>query len=128
MSELGPCSINFGYHRVAIHLAYYSQAHNCNTQASTIMTSRNSLEKSEVKVLDEEASHHEGVPQVLEIGTFRVLGLTSEDAVFYTNYPEEKRKSVFRKVRHPDTSRKVVRTDKTERLIVDSSLCWQRCT
>eukprot|EP00492_Amphilonche_elongata_P002843 TRINITY_DN3118_c0_g1_i1.p3 TRINITY_DN3118_c0_g1~~TRINITY_DN3118_c0_g1_i1.p3 ORF type:complete len:75 (+),score=11.47 TRINITY_DN3118_c0_g1_i1:129-353(+) len=74
------------------------------------MAFRRSSEKNEVKVLDEEASHHEGVPQVMEIGTFRVLGLTSEDADFYTNYPPEKRKAVFRKVDY--------------RL----SPCWQHCT
>ena len=62
------------------------------------MAFRRSSEKNDVKVLDEEASHYEGVPQVLEIGTFRVLGLNAEDADFYTNYPQEKRKEVFRKV------------------------------
>lgn len=71
------------------------------------MAFRRSSEKNEVKVLDEEASHYEGVPQVHEIGSFRVLGLTSEDADFYTNYPQEKRKEVFRKVRFSNSSQTV---------------------
>jgi hypothetical protein len=44
----------------------------------------------------EKPSHIES--PITEIGTFRVVGLSPEDADFYTNYPEEKRKSVFRKV------------------------------
>lgn len=64
------------------------------------MSFRKSLEKEQhVEIYDEEASHHEGASNVREIGTFRVLGLSSEDADFYTDYPEEKRKAVFRKVR-----------------------------
>ncbi|KAL4943532.1 hypothetical protein BDV06DRAFT_210938 [Aspergillus oleicola] len=48
------------------------------------------------KVVDEKAAHIES--PITEIGTFRVVGLSPEDADFYTNYPEEKRKKVFRKV------------------------------
>ncbi|RDW89815.1 uncharacterized protein DSM5745_01590 [Aspergillus mulundensis] len=44
----------------------------------------------------EKPSHIES--PITEIGTFRVVGLSPEDADFYTNYPEEKRKKVFRKV------------------------------
>ncbi|KAL4743368.1 major facilitator superfamily domain-containing protein [Aspergillus similis] len=44
----------------------------------------------------EKPSHIES--PITEIGTFRVVGLSPEDADFYTNYPEEKRKRVFRKV------------------------------
>ncbi|KAL3433708.1 major facilitator superfamily domain-containing protein [Aspergillus tetrazonus] len=44
----------------------------------------------------EKPSHIES--PITEIGTFRVVGLSSEDADFYTNYPEEKRKRVFRKI------------------------------
>ena len=40
----------------------------------------------------------DGAPQVIEIDGFRVLGLSSDDADFYRNYPEEKRKKVMRKV------------------------------
>ncbi|KAL4907106.1 hypothetical protein BDW74DRAFT_189669 [Aspergillus multicolor] len=43
----------------------------------------------------EKPSHIES--PITEIGTFRVVGLSPEDADFYTNYPEEKRKKVFRK-------------------------------
>ncbi|KAL4746551.1 hypothetical protein BDW72DRAFT_207253 [Aspergillus terricola var. indicus] len=44
----------------------------------------------------EKPSHIES--PITEIGTFRVVGLSPEDADFYTNFPEEKRKRVFRKV------------------------------
>lgn len=40
----------------------------------------------------------DGTPQVIEIDGFRVLGLSSDDAEFYSNYPEEKRKKIIRKV------------------------------
>lgn len=50
------------------------------------------------KKVDEEATHIESTANVTEIGSFRVLGLSSEDADFFTNYPEEARKKVFRKV------------------------------
>lgn len=59
------------------------------------MSPRSSLDK-------EEALGHvenlDGVPQVIEIDGFRVLGISSEDADFYKNYSEEKRKKVLRKV------------------------------
>ncbi|KAL3452241.1 major facilitator superfamily domain-containing protein [Aspergillus insuetus] len=56
---------------------------------------RNSISK--VDEADAEKSTHIESP-VTEIGTFRVVGLSAEDADFYVNYPEEKRKKVFRKV------------------------------
>ncbi|KAL2854095.1 major facilitator superfamily domain-containing protein [Aspergillus pseudodeflectus] len=56
---------------------------------------RNSISK--VDEADAEKSTHIESP-VTEIGTFRVVGLSAEDADFYINYPEEKRKKVFRKV------------------------------
>ncbi|KAL2834742.1 major facilitator superfamily domain-containing protein [Aspergillus pseudoustus] len=56
---------------------------------------RNSISK--VGEADAEKSRHIESP-VTEIGTFRVIGLSAEDADFYINYPEEKRKKVFRKV------------------------------
>jgi hypothetical protein len=60
------------------------------------MTDRkNSISK--VDEADAEKSTHIESP-VTEIGTFRVVGLSAEDADFYVNYPEEKRKKVFRKV------------------------------
>ena len=43
-------------------------------------------------------AHVEEAPTVIQIETFRVLGLSPEDADFYTNYPEEKRKRVVHKV------------------------------
>lgn len=59
------------------------------------MSPRSSLDK-------EEALGHvenlDGVPQVIEIDGFRVLGISPEDADFYKNYSEEKRKKVLRKV------------------------------
>ncbi|KAK5951825.1 hypothetical protein OHC33_007117 [Knufia fluminis] len=61
------------------------------------MTFRNSLEK-DVYVKTEEANHYETAAQIIEIDTFRVCGLSTEDADFYRNYPEASRKKVFRKV------------------------------
>lgn len=62
------------------------------------MATKNSIEKNDLD-LDHKVSHLEGAAEVTEIGTFRVFGLDPDDADFYTNYPEEKRKKVFRKVR-----------------------------
>ncbi|KIX01892.1 uncharacterized protein Z518_07831 [Rhinocladiella mackenziei CBS 650.93] len=62
------------------------------------MAPRKSLEKDDVDIVDQEAIHLEGASQVIEIGTFHVLGLSSHDAEFFSNYPEEKRKKVFRNV------------------------------
>lgn len=39
--------------------------------------------------------------QIIQIDNFSVLGLSSEDAEFYINYPMEKRKKVIHKVRFP---------------------------
>lgn len=61
------------------------------------MAHRDSVGKTDVeKGADEKAAHVES--PITEIGTFRVVGLSPEDAEFYRNYPEEKRKKVFRKV------------------------------
>ncbi|KAL4915882.1 major facilitator superfamily domain-containing protein [Aspergillus aurantiobrunneus] len=55
------------------------------------MAHRDSVGKEDI-----EKTHVES--PITEIGTFRVVGLSAEDAEFYTSYPEEKRKKVFRKV------------------------------
>ncbi|BCS18581.1 uncharacterized protein APUU_11409S [Aspergillus puulaauensis] len=61
------------------------------------MANRDSVGKGDVeKGVDEKAAHIES--PITEIGTFRVVGLSPEDAEFYRNYPEEKRKKVFSKV------------------------------
>lgn len=63
------------------------------------MTAR-SIGKDDVEIVDQ-PSHIESLPKasnVTEIGTFRVVGLTPEDAEFYTSFPEERRKKVFHKV------------------------------
>jgi hypothetical protein len=65
------------------------------------MAFRKSVEKDFVDIKDEEASHLENRAHVIEIDTFRVCGLSDEDADFYTNYPEQDRKKVFRKVKIP---------------------------
>ncbi|KAH8196175.1 hypothetical protein TruAng_009650 [Truncatella angustata] len=61
------------------------------------MSRKSSLEHHE---FDLKASHDhiEEAPAVTQIETFRVLGLSPEDADFYINYPEEKRKKVVHKV------------------------------
>lgn len=58
--------------------------------------------------LDKEAAlghveNLDGAPQVIEIDGFRVLGLSPDDADFYRNYSEEKRKKVMRKVSRETT-------------------------
>ncbi|KAJ5958135.1 uncharacterized protein N7479_005285 [Penicillium vulpinum] len=61
---------------------------------------RGSIGKDDVEIVDQ-ASHIEHIPKpslVTQIGDFRVVGLTPDDADFYNNYPEEKRKKVFHKV------------------------------
>ena len=65
------------------------------------MAFRKSVEKNDIdiKITDEEASHHENQARVVEIDTFRVCGLSDEDADFYTSYPEQDRKKVFHKVK-----------------------------
>lgn len=62
------------------------------------MSRKSSLERHE---FDVKASHNhvEEAPAVVQIETFRVLGLDPEDAAFYSNYTEEQRKRVTRKVR-----------------------------
>lgn len=63
------------------------------------MSPRGSTEKYDVEVGDKQADQIESSPQIIEIGNFRVVGISREDADFFENYPEEKRKKVFRKVR-----------------------------
>ncbi|KAM0431262.1 hypothetical protein ACHAPT_005232 [Fusarium lateritium] len=62
------------------------------------MAPKSSIEKSDVDVMDHKHAHLENAPEAIDIAGFRVFGLDPEDAEFYTNYPEEKRKKVFRKV------------------------------
>lgn len=64
------------------------------------MSRKSSLDRHE---FDLKASHNhvEEAPIVTQIDTFRVLGLNPEDADFYTNYPEERRKRVVHKVPTP---------------------------
>lgn len=59
---------------------------------------RSSTEKYEVDEKQKVSAHVEGGNQIREIETFRVLGLSQEDADFYTEFPADKRKKVFRKV------------------------------
>jgi hypothetical protein len=62
---------------------------------------RGSIGKDDVEIVDQ-TSHIEDIPKpslVTQVGDFRVVGLTPDDADFYNNYPEEKRKKVFHKVR-----------------------------
>lgn len=58
------------------------------------------VEKNEISYVDEKSeSLNESKPhQIVQIENFQVLGLHPEDADFYTNYSEEKRKRVIHKV------------------------------
>lgn len=60
------------------------------------MTVRTSTDKDALS--DEKALHVEATANVVEIGPYRVLGLSREDVDFFTNFPEEKRKKVFHKI------------------------------
>lgn len=57
-------------------------------------------EKSEIQCLDEkpESVGAEKAIQIVQIDNVQVLGLDPDDADFYINYPEEKRKKVIHKV------------------------------
>lgn len=62
---------------------------------------RGSIGKDDVEIVDQ-SSHLEHISKpslVTQVGGFRVVGLTADDADFYNNYPEDKRKKVFHKVR-----------------------------
>ncbi|KAJ5517800.1 Major facilitator superfamily domain general substrate transporter [Penicillium expansum] len=61
---------------------------------------RGSIGKDDVEIVDQ-SSHLEHISKpslVTQVGGFRVVGLTADDADFYNNYPEDKRKKVFHKV------------------------------
>ncbi|KAG9769112.1 putative transporter [Exophiala dermatitidis] len=53
--------------------------------------------KDDVNVV-EQCSHLEAATHIVEIDEFRVLGLSQEDVDFYTNFPAEKTRKIFRKV------------------------------
>lgn len=66
------------------------------------MAFRRSSEKDEDVYDEKKAGHMEtAAPQFIEIGDYRVLGITQEDADWYMNYPEDRRKKIFRKVSRP---------------------------
>ena len=63
------------------------------------MALRSSVEKHDVESIEHKSAQFDtNNGQAIDIGGFRVFGLDPADAEFYENYPEEKRKRVFRKV------------------------------
>lgn len=56
------------------------------------------VSKDEVD-MEKSRAHLEEAAQVIEIDSFRVLGLDADDADFYKSFSPERRKKVFRKVR-----------------------------
>lgn len=62
------------------------------------MAPRSSIDKGDIEIVEQEPSHLESASRVFEIGEYRVLGLSNEDADFFQNFPEKKRKHVFHKV------------------------------
>ncbi|EUC46479.1 hypothetical protein COCMIDRAFT_35841 [Bipolaris oryzae ATCC 44560] len=58
------------------------------------------IDKNEIYCVDYAADSIQAskAPQMVKIDNFQVLGLAPDDADFYTNYPEQKRKRVLRKV------------------------------
>lgn len=67
------------------------------------------LDKNEINYVDEKPeSVHDAKPhQIVQIDNFQVLGLSPEDADFYTNYTEEQRKRVIHKVGETDKTCRV---------------------
>lgn len=66
------------------------------------MSHRRSTEKNDAQSVDKEKTAHvEGDDGVIEIAGFRVFGLDPADAEFFENFPEDRRKKVFRKVSLP---------------------------
>ncbi len=61
------------------------------------MSRKSSLEHGELG-LKPAHQHVEETPTVVQIESFRVLGLDPDDAEFYSSYSEEKQKRVVRKV------------------------------
>ncbi|ORY58135.1 major facilitator superfamily domain-containing protein [Pseudomassariella vexata] len=63
------------------------------------MSFRGSTDKDGLDgVYHKPADHVESLTTVVEIDNIRVLGITPEDAEFYINYPEERRRRVVHKV------------------------------
>ncbi|KAG2413099.1 hypothetical protein HFD88_010658 [Aspergillus terreus] len=62
------------------------------------MADRGLSSKKDVETADLKPSHIEDASQAVEIGPFRVVGLGADEVDFYSNFPEESRKRVFRKV------------------------------
>ncbi|KAI1842384.1 hypothetical protein JX266_011425 [Neoarthrinium moseri] len=62
------------------------------------MSRKSSVDHKEDADFKASHNHVEEAPIVVEIDTFRVLGLDPEDAEFYNNYSEEKRRKTTRKV------------------------------
>ncbi|EAU30176.1 conserved hypothetical protein [Aspergillus terreus NIH2624] len=62
------------------------------------MAERGLSSKQDVETADLKPSHIEDASQAVEIGPFRVVGLGADEVDFYSNFPEESRKRIFRKV------------------------------
>ncbi|KAH6664729.1 major facilitator superfamily domain-containing protein [Plectosphaerella plurivora] len=59
---------------------------------------RHSIEKNDVESIDHKDIVADSNTQAIDIAGFRVFGLDPVDAEFFSSYPEDKRKKVFRKV------------------------------
>ncbi|KAH6874389.1 major facilitator superfamily domain-containing protein [Thelonectria olida] len=62
------------------------------------MAPKSSIDKSDIDVTDHKPSHLENASEAIDIAGFRVFGIDPDDADFFTNFPEEKRKKVFHKL------------------------------
>lgn len=82
--------------------------------------------KEDVNVV-EQCSHLEAATHIVEIDEFRVLGLSQDDVDFYTNFPAEKTRKIFRKVREAALRRRRSVTNGL-RSTFDLFLCWLSCT
>lgn len=59
---------------------------------------RSSVEKHDVESVENKSAQFENSGQAIDIAGFRVFGLDPADAEFYENFPDDRRKKVFRKV------------------------------
>ncbi|OHE96301.1 major facilitator superfamily transporter [Colletotrichum orchidophilum] len=96
-----PWSPSLGWKSVAALLSVFLEPPKHHRLSINMTSQRSSIEKNDTEVFGHRPSgevHLEKLPDAIEVGPYRVYGLTPEDADFYNNYPEEKRKKTFHKV------------------------------
>jgi hypothetical protein len=79
--------------------SWYVDIH-ARIQKATIVPRSNKVEMAVFDIADEKhyEDHVESVTNIVAIDNIQVLGLSAEDAEFYTNFSPERRKKLLRKV------------------------------